>query len=109
MRKRPDKRTLSSLDQFADQASLSENMTTSKHDILKLRKHIDMPADTLKLVSTRVPVSLIDRLQRIAAHTELSIQDVIIAGVREETERVIKRYKEKIGHALPPVPQKVKL
>ena len=109
MRKRPDRGTLSSLDQFADQASLSENMTASQHDDKNVSKYVDMTADTLKLVSTRVPVSLIDRLQRIAAHTELSIQDVIIAGVREETERVIKRYEEKIGHALPPVPQKVKL
>ena len=109
MRKRPDRGTLSSLDQFADQASLSENMTASQHYDKKVSKYVDMTADTLKLVSTRVPVSLIDRLQRIAAHTELSIQDVIIAGVREETERVIKRYEEKIGHALPPVPQKVKL
>ena len=109
MRKRPDRGRLSSLDQFADQASLSENMTALQHDDKKVRKYVDMTADTLKLVSTRVPVSLIDRLQRIAAHTELSIQDVIIAGVREETERVIKRYEEKIGHALPPVPQKVKL
>ena len=109
MRKRPDRGTLSSLDQFADQASLSESMTASQHDDKKVSKYVDMTADTLKLVSTRVPVSLIDRLQRIAAHTELSIQDVIIAGVREETERVIKRYEEKIGHALPPVPQKVKL
>ena len=109
MRKRPDRGTLSSLDQFADQASLSENMPASQHYDKKVSKYVDMTADTLKLVSTRVPVSLIDRLQRIAAHTELSIQDVIIAGVREETERVIKRYEEKIGHALPPVPQKVKL
>ena len=109
MRKRPDRGTLSSLDQFGDQASLSENMTASQHDDKTASMYVDMTADTLKLVSTRVPVSLIDRLQRIAAHTELSIQDVIIAGVREETERVIKRYEEKIGHALPPVPQKVKL
>ena len=56
-----------------------------------------------------MPVDLIDKLQRIAAYTELSIQDVIIAGVRNETERVIKRYEEKIGHTLPPSPQKVKL
>ena len=109
MRKRPDRRTLSSLDQFADQASLSENITAPQHDYQKVSKYADMQAGALKLMSTRVPVSLIDRLQRIAAHTDLSIQDVIIAGVREETERVIKRYEEKIGHALPPVPQKVKL
>ena len=109
MRKRPDRRTLSALDQFADQASLSENTTTRQQDDMSARKHADVKSEILKLVSTRVPVDLIDRLQRIAAHTELSIQDVIIAGVREETERVIKRYEEKIGHALPPVPQKVKL
>ena len=109
MRKRPDRRTLSALDQFADQASLSENTTTPQQDHMSARKHVDVKSEILKLVSTRVPVDLIDRLQRIAAHTELSIQDVIIAGVREETERVIKRYEEKIGHALPPVPQKVKL
>ena len=109
MRKRPDRRKLSALDQFADQASMYDNKTTSKHDDMSSSKHVEVKSEILKLVSTRVPVDLIDRLQRIAAHTELSIQDVIIAGVREETERVIKRYEEKIGHALPPVPQKVKL
>lgn len=109
MRKRPDRRKLSALDQFADQASMYENKTTSKHDDMSSSNHVEVKSEILKLVSTRVPVDLIDRLQRIAAHTELSIQDVIIAGVREETERVIKRYEEKIGHALPPVPQKVKL
>ena len=109
MRKKPDRGTLSALDQFADQASCSENKITSKQDDIQLSKYADMPAETLKMVSTRVPVDLIDKLQRIAAYTELSIQDVIIAGIREETGRVIKRYKEKIGHALPPIPQKVKL
>ena len=109
MRKRPDRETLSALDQFADQASFSENKTTSKQDDMTLGKYADMPLEKLKLVSTRVPVDLIDKLQRIAAYTEFSIQDVIIAGVRKETERVIKRYEEKIGHTLPPVPQKVKL
>ena len=109
MRKRPDRRTLSALDQFADQASLSENKTTSKQDDMPSSKDADITSEKLKLVSTRVPVDLIDKLQRIAAYTEFSIQDVIITGVRKETERVIKRYEEKIGHTLPPVPQKVKL
>ena len=86
MRKRPDRRKLSALDQFADQASMYENKTTSKQDDMSSSKHVEVKSEILKLVSTRVPVDLIDRLQRIAAHTELSIQDVIIAGVREETE-----------------------
>ena len=109
MRKRPDRETLSALDKFADQAATSESKMTSKQDDMTSSKYANVPSERLKVVSTRVPVDLIDKLQRIAAYTELSIQDVIIAGVRNETERVIKRYEEKIGHTLPPSPQKVKL
>ena len=109
MRKRPARETLSALDQFADQVDSPENKTISKQDDMTSSKYADIPSETLKLVSTRLPVDLIDKLQRIAAHTELSIKDVIIAGVRKETEQVVKRYEEKVGHTLPPVPQKVKL
>jgi len=109
VRKRP-KGTASDLDRFADDVSMSAQepaSVTARKPAVVLSK--EKPAEELKLVSTRLPLELVQMLARITAHTELSIQDVVTEGVRQEVERVVRRYEEQVGHALPPVPAKVRL
>ena len=109
MRKRPTG-SAAALDRFGDQSSALAGVPASQQTDKTAQQHVSMSAPkAMKLVSTRLPVELVELLQRIAAHTELSIQDVITEGVRRETRRVISRYEEQVGHTLPPLPQKVRV